>query len=73
MDQVPLLAVLLSVLKEDLKSFVAVCSELLMAIALHDALLMGPVEVEINDGLIICEEAASLAIVLVPVGPHFFK
>lgn len=73
MDQVPLLAVLLSVLKEDLKSFFTICSKLLIAIALHDALLVGPVEVEINDCLIICEEAASLAIVLVPVGSHLFK
>ena len=73
MYQVPLLAVLLTVLKEDLKSFVTICSELLIAIALHDALLVGPVEVEINDCLIICEEAASLAIVLVPVGSHLFK
>ena len=56
MDQVPLLAMLLPIFKENQEGLFFVSLELLLAVALHYTLLVLPVKVEVNYCLVVCEE-----------------
>jgi hypothetical protein len=44
-----------------------------MTVALHYALLMGPIKVKVDNCLVISIKSASLAVIFIPIGADFFK